>query len=340
MTDQSSPVLPNHEAGDTPVAELRYKILGIDPRSPAADFDRTPILTSRSMIRMRARSQENLARRDSLAELGIGNPARLSYCETMTVENIPEVLALPDIMLNLNKAKNMDVTMDTSDQYDSCTSSSDESVETISDESREEITVVLNPKIKATQEATASSFGSSIEKIEDTFPADNVDRVLSIAARAGDKREQAAELDKKITVWRDSVTPEITDTLDADIESELNTMPNEEVIIEFDDTEITKTLKIQSIDKQDGKEDNKTKKLEFGERKNKNIESEGKIFFQEKIFANDAKNVGQAPKVIERRKTVDFSSTVSNSIIPFLPRSGRLLVTDRTTTAKLAMECR
>ncbi|KAK9294774.1 hypothetical protein QLX08_010715 [Tetragonisca angustula] len=46
----------------TDIEEERYKILGLDPRSPAADFDRTPILMPKSIERLRARSQNYLHR--------------------------------------------------------------------------------------------------------------------------------------------------------------------------------------------------------------------------------------------------------------------------------------
>ncbi|XP_018353563.1 PREDICTED: uncharacterized protein LOC108755188 isoform X3 [Trachymyrmex septentrionalis] len=49
----------------TPIDKERFIILGLDPRSPAADFDRTPILIPKSLALIKARSQENLSRKAS-----------------------------------------------------------------------------------------------------------------------------------------------------------------------------------------------------------------------------------------------------------------------------------
>ncbi|XP_018363888.1 PREDICTED: uncharacterized protein LOC108761701 isoform X2 [Trachymyrmex cornetzi] len=49
----------------TPLDKERFIILGLDPRSPAADFDRTPILMPKSLALIKARSQENLSHKAS-----------------------------------------------------------------------------------------------------------------------------------------------------------------------------------------------------------------------------------------------------------------------------------
>lgn len=322
ITEEGSPDFGEQESGDTPTAQLRYKILGLDPRSPATDFDRTPILSPKSMKRLKARSLENLVRRDSYFELGISRPARLSYCETTSQGSIPEVLALPEIVSNLDKAVNLDPVTENSDKFDSCSSSSSSSVETIS-ESHEEITVIRNPNAKSAEDASASniasSFGSSIEKIEDSQesprpvetcieeqfhgPLDNVNRVLSIATKARDKEQLVSEMEKRITVWRDSISSETSEIINLSLsrestsaQSDADVLPKEEILIEFDDVEIIKTLKIKPTSKYNNLTEG-VKKGESVEKKNKNTEMDGKIFFQDKIFTPDRKNSNSAPKV-------------------------------------------
>lgn len=69
--------------------------MGLDPRSPAADFDRTPILMPKSIKRLRARSQEFLHRAGSY-DTDIFYP-KFSYCEPSSQFNVTEVQALPSL---------------------------------------------------------------------------------------------------------------------------------------------------------------------------------------------------------------------------------------------------
>lgn len=91
-----TPVLnTNSKQKISPIQKERYKILGIDPRSPAASFDRTPILMPKSMERLKARSREDLHRQGSY-DTDIFYP-KFSYCETSSEFSVPEIQALPDL---------------------------------------------------------------------------------------------------------------------------------------------------------------------------------------------------------------------------------------------------
>lgn len=121
----------------TSIDKERFIILGLDPRSPAADFDRTPILMPRSLALIKARSQENLSRRGSY-ETDIYNP-KDSCQEISTSLSIPEIQLLSDITsesLKTLDTKKQDKLSDTF-QYDSDSSIS---------KNEKEITVIKNPK--------------------------------------------------------------------------------------------------------------------------------------------------------------------------------------------------
>ncbi|XP_046741748.1 uncharacterized protein LOC124408672 [Diprion similis] len=308
---------------DTLVDELRYRIFGLDPRSPAADFSRTPILSPKSIRRLKARSFENLNRRDSYFELNIPRHTRLSYCETTTEGYIAEVLALPDIALNQCTDSSLHLLAKNLETCDSCSTSSDTSIETIYGDC-DEVTVIPNPNVKLGQSIptspVASSSGSSIEVIDDCpdvscpaqaetedylhGPTEKVNRVLSIATKAHEKQKLVSEVEKRVTVWMDSISSEVSETLKLNVPKDLipvqgdvNSLPNEEVLIEFDDDEITKPTKTQATNLFDETEKSKVKRAETAGRKKNNLEVDSKVFFQEKIFTPDGKNINQAPKV-------------------------------------------
>ncbi|KOC61823.1 hypothetical protein WH47_06161 [Habropoda laboriosa] len=120
----------------TAISKDLYDILGLDPRSLAADFDRTPILGPKSMERLRARSQENLHRRGSY-DTDVYYP-RFSYCEISSQFNVTEIQALPDLTTcainNLDLVK--DDCNDKCSEYESCSSHSSRS-ENVSENDKE-----------------------------------------------------------------------------------------------------------------------------------------------------------------------------------------------------------
>jgi len=81
----------------TPIDKECFMILGLDPRSPATDFDRTPILMPKSLALIKARSQDNLNFRGSYK---IYDP-KDSYQKIGTSRNISEIRLLDTVSKSL-----------------------------------------------------------------------------------------------------------------------------------------------------------------------------------------------------------------------------------------------
>ncbi|KAK2584533.1 hypothetical protein KPH14_006902 [Odynerus spinipes] len=85
-----------------------YTTLGLDPRSPTVDFDRTPILIPRTTRYQKSISNDNLQENNKT-----DNCPKFMYCET-TSFHTPEILALVDETfealksLELNKCDNIE----------------------------------------------------------------------------------------------------------------------------------------------------------------------------------------------------------------------------------------
>lgn len=177
----------------TPIDKERFVILGLDPRSPAADFDRTPILMPKSLTLIKARSQENLNRRGSY-ETDIYNP-KISYQEIGTSLNIPKIRLLSDTTLENLKSpldtKEHDGPLNTL-QYDS-----DLSIL----KNEKEITVIKSPKCTNEESLILGKQIAAIDNEEDkdeTEKQDDCENIESITI----------EDDGKIKLWHDSLSLE------------------------------------------------------------------------------------------------------------------------------------
>ncbi|XP_033211490.1 uncharacterized protein LOC117169295 [Belonocnema kinseyi] len=272
------------------LSEMRQKMLGLDPRSPAYDFDRTPILKPKSVENAKARSHENL--NTSIYDTKIPS-SRLSFCETTTYLDVPEVNVLPDVVASLNNSESPSNASDSS-----CSSGND----TCSDNSA--CTVLRNLH----EDSLDSSFGSSSsdsslenpraeKKTEDweaKLVADSeniIDNVLLTAMK--DFEVKFNEAENKIKIWRDTLSPVREANSDSVVGcvSEARTeftSPKDEVIIEFDDGDCN----LQGTIK---KPDNILRKSESEEKKKKRIvqkEIEGKkLFSPSKKHITEAKNL-------------------------------------------------
>jgi len=109
-------------------------ILELDPRSPATDFDRTPILMPKSLALIKARSQENLNFRGSYKTY---NPKN-SYQKIDTSLNISKIRLSDTVSKSLK-------TLDTEEQDELPSISLYDSDLNIF-KSEKEITVIKNPK--------------------------------------------------------------------------------------------------------------------------------------------------------------------------------------------------
>lgn len=232
------------------LSEMHQKTLGLDPRSPATDFDRTPILKPKTLEMEKISSEENLNRHEIKIK-----PSRLSYCETKNSSDIIEINALPDVVTNLNNSQNS-----TNEVIEtSCTSNSG---------TNNSIVTILRNKNEASLQNSITSSSSSdcsleIENIEsksENFEAKLIadsdkiiDNVLNIAMK--DFENKINEAENKIKIWRDTLSPETEEDSEYDSESESedhtnNQSPKNDLIIEYDDdTNILGTLKKTDINK-------------------------------------------------------------------------------------------
>lgn len=182
----------------TSIDKERFQILGLDPRSPAADFDRTPILIPRSFASMKARSQENLSRRGSY-EMDIYN-LRNSHQNVNTSFSSPEIQSLPDITSEVSESlKKLDTDMEKPNNSHISKLFQVDSYSSIS-ESEKEITVITNPKFENAKEKLFSEQMIADDKEEDEDDADKLDDCKDI-----DHSMKIMQInDDKIKIWHDS----------------------------------------------------------------------------------------------------------------------------------------
>lgn len=214
----------------TEIQKERYYILGLDPRSPAADFDRTPLLKPRSLERLKARSRESLQRQGSY-EADQFYPS-YSYCEMSSEFNVTEVQALPDLASCVLKSLNLDALDDKFTELDS---------ENCNRATRTDSPLGSEERVSEDQEIQTSE--------EDTCNDKNVQRKALEA-------ETCVDDNVTFKVWRDSLVSDKSQKLETDdidvVQEKVPQMAKEEVIITFDEDNITKdklSLKLAKSEK-------------------------------------------------------------------------------------------
>ncbi|XP_043588571.1 uncharacterized protein LOC122570391 isoform X2 [Bombus pyrosoma] len=173
----------NNEKVITDIEKERFNILGLDPRSPAADFDRTPILMPKSIKRLRARSQEFLHRAGSY-DTDIFYP-KFSYCETSSQFNVTEVQALPS--LATIAVKSLDSVINDCDDK----SKSPESLYSSHSSGNESTSAIENEELEDQNES---------ERISEQNKLNDVRVKKDI-----EEKKTCATSDDIIKVWRDSL---------------------------------------------------------------------------------------------------------------------------------------
>ncbi|OAD52900.1 hypothetical protein WN48_11146 [Eufriesea mexicana] len=258
------------------IEKERYEILGLDPRSPAADFDRTPILMPKSIERLRARSRECLHRRGSY-DTDIFYP-KFVYCEMSSQFNVTEVQALPDLTTSVAKSLNL-----ISDCHDK---SSEPESPCSSQSSRTECT---------------SEIGNNELEDQDEFQniseQDNSNDIL--AERDTEQKKMCATDNDIIKVWRDSILlenpqkSEINESNNTeDVEKNISQIAKEEVIITFDDSIVKDTLSLKLANS----ESEKTRVNTITKKKISKLE--GRTAADEKkLFHSNEKNGSEFTKV-------------------------------------------
>ncbi|XP_017880620.1 uncharacterized protein LOC108625203 isoform X2 [Ceratina calcarata] len=193
----------------TEIQKERYDILGLDPRSPAVDFDRTPLLKPRSLERLKARSQETLQRQGSY-EADQLYPS-YSYCEMSSQFDVTEVQALPDLASCVLKSLNLNTIIDKSNELESEGSSQPTRSESLLESEKRE------------------SGGREIQTLEaDTCVDKDVQKETLEEEKCGDDNIF-------IKVWRDSLVSDKSQKLETDdveiVQAKEPQVAEEEVII-------------------------------------------------------------------------------------------------------------
>lgn len=213
--------------------------MGLDPRSPAADFDRTPILMPKSLVLIKARSKETLSRRGSY-ESDIYNPTN-SHREINTTFNIPKIQVS-------DTASETPETLDMETQNEShilCTSQqSDTNVSVI--ESEEEITVIKNPNCKSEMEKSLI-LGEQTVTTGEEKNKDDTDEKDNCKDIEHNMKTMHIKDGNKIEVWHDSVSLEENITGKKEKENIVEKLlqkkaTREDIIIMFDECAVISTL--------------------------------------------------------------------------------------------------
>lgn len=240
MPEYLTPVVKIEEAPamDTP----QMLINRLDPRSPAADFDRTPILKPKSPKRNGPHENQNNSMECTTEVL---NP-QLAYCETTTDFNISEIQVLPEIVSeqpsDLKKRLDLDDEFNTS--IDDCLfakCSSDES------DSDGQLTVIPNLKAIKTDEKLSSTHEIMNEELtgadkETKTVKEDLEIITNISTLINKRTK--VDTEEKIRIWRDSMSPDLVE----EPKPKNVTSKPEEIIIEFDqDQSISKPEKTGNV---------------------------------------------------------------------------------------------
>ncbi|XP_012166261.1 uncharacterized protein LOC100647341 isoform X2 [Bombus terrestris] len=257
----------NNEKVITDIEKERFNILGLDPRSPAANFDRTPILMPKSIKRLRARSQEFLHRAGSY-DTDIFYP-KFSYCETSSQFNVTEVQALPSLTATDVKSLNSVI--------NDCDNKS------------------KSPELLYSSHSSGNESTSAIakEELEDQNEFQRIsgqNKFNGVCVKKDiEEKKTCVTSNDIIKVWRDSLILDESQALETSeldnvqiIEEKIAQVSKEEVIITFDDDNIAKLANFES---------EKTK-IDTIRKKKKNLKSEVKIPIDEKKFSNSINKDG------------------------------------------------
>ncbi|EGI68914.1 hypothetical protein G5I_02375 [Acromyrmex echinatior] len=276
----------------TPIDKERFIILGLDPRSPAADFDRTPILMPKSLALIKARSQENLSHKGSY-EVDIYNPK--NSCQKIDTA-IP--INIPETRLSDTASENLKA-LDTEEQDEVSRTTLDNSDLNIS-KSEKEITVIRNPKYISEKRRSLISDKQivAIDNEEDKNETEKQDECENIESNTKTRD------DDKIKLWHDSLSSEKSVSGKKD-EKELlrKKISRDDIIITFDKyTTISTSLKPMKTDfrkKGDtkGKKKNTKVNVKLNEEKIFTLENKQEIeIYENRIPLGNRSNNNQIQK--------------------------------------------
>lgn len=272
-----------------------------DPRSPAMDFDRTPILKPRSIEHIATCSETNGEGVETIVRA-----SRLSYCETTSDYSVPEIQAIiSDVTPATDESLSLENRIDLCENSGNSVSSRGSSVGDESEESdaEEQVTVIRNQKVLSPWSDALSAWAESkpdgisgekakpVESIGDAMDSNISDIINAVIKSTVDEQRSIATSDR-IKVWRDSVSPNACD--------ETVRKNSEEIIIEFDDDAVAKPAKSADGFKSSTRVEDERTKSQTKKRKPQmqQPKSENKILPDErKVFNGDGKNAVDASKV-------------------------------------------
>ncbi|XP_011154737.2 uncharacterized protein LOC105192359 [Harpegnathos saltator] len=299
----------------TAIEKERYRILGLDPRSPAADFNRTPILIPKSLAMLKARSQDNLNRKGSY-DTDVYNP-RNSWQETSISLDNTEIQLLPDIASKRLKQLDSETRAELN-ILDISKSDSDSSIFV----SEEDLTVIKNSDLKLTNDRSlVTDEGTAIDKQEDNMDKQN-DREDVIEQNMKSMRIKD---DNKIKIWHDSSISEenVISKEKKEGRKKIEREPSREEILKeniFDEY----TVKNISLSKPTKMENNQ--KEEDGENIDKILKTDVKLKSEKKIFSPDSK---YGNEVVKNRTPLANRSNGKTHAIP--TKSPQQLLKNKTT---------
>nr|XP_003703443.1 PREDICTED: uncharacterized protein LOC100879228 [Megachile rotundata] len=226
----------NNKKKLSPIEKERYEVLGIDPRSPAANFDRTPILMPKSLELLKARSREDLHKQGSY-ETDIFYP-KFAYCEMSSEFSIPEIQALPDLATCTTKCLDLNDTDDgaRSNESETSHSSCSPEIEKVSEDGE---------KLLESQNETQTTLRE--DNCNDVYIKKDIEE-LNVCNNENDN--------DTIKIWRDTMVLdkvlefESTELHDMQlVKKKTSQTPKENVIITFDDSSSTKDVLSLKISK-------------------------------------------------------------------------------------------
>lgn len=261
--------------------------MGLDPRSPAADFDRTPILIPKSLALIKARSQEVLSRRGSY-ELDVYNPTNL---HKKISTSIPKIQLLPDRASETPETLDMEEQNESNVLYTSQQSDSDTSVF-----EEEEVTVIKNPRCKNEMEKSSISNEQTVATDEEK-DKDNINMKDDCKDIENDMKTIIIKDDTNdIEIWYNSVEDSVSFKEDITGKKEKENIvekllqrksPREDIIITFDECATTST----SLKPVKTEENYCQKNGDIAGRKKKSTNIDATVMSNEKKIFNPEKKI-------------------------------------------------
>ncbi|XP_058791299.1 uncharacterized protein LOC131664324 [Phymastichus coffea] len=283
-----------------PHAELKINSNDLDPRSPASDFDRTPISTVKVLKQFNSQDENNENRlRKSNSSLDIC--IKLSYCETTSLFNIPEIQALPDIVVSLRRSCSLKDNLN-ENRSSVLIGNNNIKSELISDDKK---TVKLHlsseNSIPKSQKETSPSETHIEIKNENTESNEKLLIVNSTNAdfensvntpRDVENVNKATDPEEKFKVWRDSYSklPENPSNSHSNNSQRNSSLPEkEEILIEFDDCSIMNSIRNNQVKKIEKIETSCKENKVKSDKKNLETKKENKLSDEKKLFSPELK---------------------------------------------------